>query len=289
MRDTIRHHVARVFVDVTIKRMAKLPLDDQIDHLYQLPLDEFTGARNALAKDSGDAAIKKLEKPSLAAWAVNQLYWQQRKLYDELIKTSGQVRTAHKQMLAGKSADVRAVEVFHGEAMRKAKDAIRKIIEAGGNSSSDGVMTPISETLDALPTTDPPGRLTKPLRRTGFEALKGVTIAAKPAMPVAKPEVKKPAAAETDRERKKREADQQELAMVKERLRFAEAAQREAEASVDRAKRTLDRAERTRERLEGELSEAAAAENVAQKELVAATATLEKAQRESRKLRDRIG
>jgi hypothetical protein len=97
-----------------------------------------------------------------------------------VIKTSAQVRTAYKQMLAGKSADVKAAEAFHAEAMRKAKDAIRKILGAAGNNSSDALMTPINETLDALPTTDPPGRLTKPLRRTGFEALQGVTIAAKP-------------------------------------------------------------------------------------------------------------
>jgi valyl-tRNA synthetase len=262
--------------------------DDKTDGLFQLPLDEFTSARNELAKQTGDASIKKLEKPSLAAWAVNQLYWHQRKLYDELIKTSGQVRTAHKQMLAGKSADVKAVEVFHGEAMRKAKDAIRKYIEAGGNSSSDGVMTPVTETLDALPTMDPPGRLTKPLRRTGFEALQGVTIAAKAFTP--RPEVKKPvAAAETDRERKKREADQQALAMAKERLRFAEAAEREAEASVDRAKRTLDRAERTRERIEGELEQANVAEKAARKELSVSESAYEKARAESDRLRRKIG
>src|SRR6478672_6890823 len=161
-------------------------LDQEIDELYQKPLDEFTAARNALAKESGDAAIKKLDKPSLPAWAVNQLYWRERTLFDEVIKTSGQLRTAYKQMLAGKSADVRAAEVFHTEAMRKAKDAIRRILEAAGNKGADAVMTPVAETLDALPTEDPPGRLTKPLRRTGFEALQGVTIAAKPKVAVEK-------------------------------------------------------------------------------------------------------
>src|SRR5688572_29114560 len=222
-----------------------MDLEGRIDGLYQLPLDEFTAARNALARESGDNAIKKLEKPNLAAWAVNQLYWQQRKLYDEVIKTSTQVRTAYKQMLAGKPADVKAAEAFHAEAMRKARAAIRSILEAGGNNASDAVMTPVTETLDALPTTDPPGRLTKPLRRTGFEALQGVTIAARPAAPPRpKTEAPKPAAGESDRERKKREADQQERAMAKERLRFAEAAEREAEASLERAKRTLERAER---------------------------------------------
>ena len=264
--------------------------DDPTDQLYQLPLDDFTAARNTLAKETGDHAIKKLEKPNLAAWAVNQLYWHQRKLYDEVIKTSGQVRTAYKQMLAGKSADVKAAEVFHTEAMRKAKDAIRKILEAGGNNASDAVMTPITETLDALPTTDPPGRLTKPLRRTGFEALQGVTIAARPSKPVTpKPETAKPGAGDSERDRKKREADQQEREMAKERLRFAEAAEREAEASVDRARRTLDRAERTRERVERELEEASIAEKAARKELAVSESAYEKAQAESDRLRKKIG
>ena len=113
---------------------------DAIDQLYQLSLDEFTAARNALAKQRGDAAIKKLEKPTLAAWAVNQLYWRERKLYDEVIKTSTQVRTAHTQMLAGKDADVRAADAFHAEAMRRAKDAIRRLLEEAGNQPSDAVM-----------------------------------------------------------------------------------------------------------------------------------------------------
>jgi hypothetical protein len=264
--------------------------DDAIDALFQLPLDEFTAARNELAKQTGDGSIKKLEKPNLAAWAVNQLYWHQRKLYDEVIKTSTQVRTAYKQMLAGKSADVKAAEAFHTEAMRKAKDAIRAILTAAGNNASDAMMTPINETLDALPTTDPPGRLTKPLRRTGFEALQGVTIAAKPSKPVApKTETAKPAAGESDRERKRREADQQELAMAKERLRFAEAAEREAAAALDRAKRTLERAERTRERIESELAEASAVEKAAQKELSTSESAHEKAKAERDRLRKKIG
>ena len=37
----------------------------QIDRLYQLPLDEFTAARNALAKEAGAAGaqIRTLQKP----------------------------------------------------------------------------------------------------------------------------------------------------------------------------------------------------------------------------------
>ena len=261
---------------------------DATDALYQLPLDEFTAARNALAKESGDPAIKKLDKPTLPAWAVNQLYWRERKLWDEVIKTSTQVRTAYKKMLEGKDADVRAAETFHAEAMRRAKDAIRRMLEEAGNTASDAVMTPVTETLDALPTTDEPGRLTRPLRRTGFEALQGVTITAKarPILPKAEP--KKSAVEETEKEKKAREADQQELAMNRERLRFAEAAEREAEAAVDRAKRAVERAEKTRERIEKELEEAATAEKAARKELDISESTYKKAQAERDRLARKI-
>lgn len=271
--------------------MAKSTAEDAIDHLYQLPLDEFTAARNVLAKESGDVAIKKLEKPSLPAWSVNQLYWRERKLYDEVIKTSGQMRTAYKQMLEGKSADVRAAEVFHAEAMRKAKDAIRRILEEAGNKGADAILTPVSETLDALPTEDAPGRLTKPLRRTGFEALQGVTIAAR-VKPVVEKKIepeKSTLGKNTDKQKEKRAAEQQELAMAKERLRFAEAAEREAEAALDRARRALDRAERTRERIEKELHEASAVEKAAQKELTSAQSAYAKAQAERDKLRTKVG
>lgn len=265
----------------------------QVDELYQLPLDEFTAARNALAKASGDARVKRLEKPSLAAWAVNQLYWRERKLFDEVIKTATQVRTAYKTMLEGKTADVKAADAFHAEAMRRAKDGIRRILEQAGNAASDAVMTPVTETLDALPTTDPLGRLTKPLRRSGFEALQGVTITARPATKPADIKLKEhdkstQAQKGSERDAEKRARDQQELAMARERLRFAEAAEREAEASLDRARRALERAERTRERIETELAEATAAETSARREVRAGESAYAKATAERDRLQKQI-
>ena len=54
--------------------------DERVDRLYELPLAEFTGARNALAKElrkegdrEGADAVKGLKKPSIEAWTVNQL------------------------------------------------------------------------------------------------------------------------------------------------------------------------------------------------------------------------
>jgi hypothetical protein len=70
-------------------------LGAELDRLYRLPLAEFTGARNELAKRSGkrSAEIKALAKPPVAAWAVNQLYWQRRPEYDALVDAAQQLRS----------------------------------------------------------------------------------------------------------------------------------------------------------------------------------------------------
>ena len=271
--------------------MAKADLDDQIDQLYQLPLDEFTAARNALAKTAGDRAadVKKLEKPNLAAWTVNQLYWRERDAYEAVIKAAEKMRAAYKQMLAGKTTDVRDAEDVHQAALREAKQAARRILEEGGHSNPDAVMMPVAETLDALPGEERPGRLTKPLRRMGFNVLEGVPISAKagPARPApAKP--KAPAKDVSAKERRANDAEQREIAMARERLRFAEAAEREAEASLDRARRALERLQRIRERAEQEFAEAARAEKTAEKEVAAAEKSLDKAAAERGRLAKKI-
>jgi hypothetical protein len=287
--------------------MAK-PLDEQIDQLYQLPLDEFTAARNALAKDSGASEIKKLEKPNLAAWTVNQLYWRDRKAYDEVIKAAERMRAAYKQMLAGKTADVRGAEEIHEEALREAKRAARKLLEEGGHPNPDAVMMPVAETLDALPGEERAGRLTKPLRRMGFNVLEGVPISAKAGPQKPKAGAVNPvyppgrlrqgygtqegghhrkAAPEKEqsaRERKASEAEERELAMTRERLRFAEAAERDAEATLERAKRAVERTERTRERVEREYQEAVEAAKSARAEQAAGEKALAKATAERERL-----
>jgi len=147
----------------------------EVDRLYQLPLAEFTAARNQLAKTSGDdgAAIKALEKPNIAAWAVNQLFWTKRKIYDALIAASEQVRAAHVKQLSGKSADVAAAEAAHHAAVKAAADESRRILAAAGDPATTATMSAVIETLQTLPTHDEPGKLTRPLKPLGFEALAG--------------------------------------------------------------------------------------------------------------------
>lgn len=108
-------------------------LDSQIDRLYQLPPDEFTEARNALAKELGKdgASVRKLSKPPAAAWAVNQLYWSRRPVYDSLIAAASALRAAHGQVLAGKRADLRAAGAAHEEALDAAVKETLGILKIG--------------------------------------------------------------------------------------------------------------------------------------------------------------
>lgn len=273
--------------------MARDPLDDAIDQLYQLPLDQFTAARNALAREAGAKApaIKSLEKPSAAAWAVNQLFWRERPIYDELVEASQQLRTAYRDQLAGKSPDVRAAEANHRAAVKRATQTARELGEADGSTASDAVMGAVRETLDILPGADPPGRLTRPLKRTGFEALQGVTISARPRPAPARLEPKPPAPANprpTETEKRANKAADRERDMTRERLRFAEATEREAEAALDRVGRARERAQRTRERIERELDEASKAETALLKDEAAAEKTHTRAAAERHRLAARL-
>ena len=273
--------------------MAANPLDEQIDQLYQLPLDQFTPARNVLAKAAGPKAaeIKGLEKPNAAAWAVNQLFWRERPIYDELIEASQQLRAAYREQLAGKAPDVRGAEATHKAAVKRATQTARAMVEAGGSKASDGVMDAVRETVDILPSADPPGRLTKPLKRTGFEALAGFIIAAKPRPAPTGLEPRHARAAKpkpTETEKRASEAAQRERDMTRERLRFAEAAEREAEAALDRSRRAVDRAERTRDRIERELKEAATTEKGLLRDQASLQAAYDKAAAQRQRLADQL-
>ena len=69
--------------------------DVALTTLYQAPHDGFVAERKRLAaelKAAGhkEAASKlaKLERPPISAWAVNQLYWRERKAFDALLATA---------------------------------------------------------------------------------------------------------------------------------------------------------------------------------------------------------
>jgi len=237
---------------------------DALDVLYQAPLAEFTALRNSLAKTAGSAgaAIRRLQKPSLPAWAVNQLYWRRRASWDALVEAAGAVRTAHGRRLAGKHADVAAVEVVHQNAVKAAVEEIRRLLRDAGEATTASTLSVVVETLQALPGSEPPGRLTRPLRPPGLEALSGLMPAAHVTLrtvtrtpPAAGTSGESPSRSRAARAREARarkraaEARRREAARLEAEIREAATAERRAVADLARAKQALARAEREREHL----------------------------------------
>ena len=152
-------------------------LDSQTDELYQLPLDEFTKARNALAKTlSGKdkAMVASLAKPSVAMGAVNQLYWQDAPTYKALVDASEKLRAAHRAALNGRKVETRTADELHRTTLEKAYARAVAIAEKQGASLTDAVRDAVRRTLAALPTDERPGRLTREPAPVGFSLLTGI-------------------------------------------------------------------------------------------------------------------
>lgn len=68
------------------------------DRLYAGPAEDFTEARNQAAKDCGDKALaaqlKRLKKPSVAAWAVNVLVRRESDQIDTVLQLAESLRAA---------------------------------------------------------------------------------------------------------------------------------------------------------------------------------------------------
>jgi hypothetical protein len=243
-------------------------LDAQIDQLYQLPLEEFTSARNALAKEAGPAAanVKALQKPPLAAWAINQVYWRGRPAFHALTASAAAMRTAHTAVVSGKRGDLRAAGAAHEQALEAVLKAALAILRDAGHPATDATKQAIANTLRALPaSTDPPGRLTQLLQPTGFELLAGLPTAARSSSGRATPE---PAPAKTPQPEKaargKDAARERALAKAKDALATAQRAERAADEHARREEFEAARAARDAERAVSALDKARAALESAQ-------------------------
>lgn len=155
-------------------------IEHEIDDLFRGPLADFVAARNALAKRAGAQAarVKALQKPNVPAWAVNQLYWRKRHVFDRLVAASLAVRSAYGAQFAGRASDVQKAEAAHREAEHVALDEIRQMLRVAGESESTAILDALRATLAALPAEEAAGRLTRPLKPSGFEALAGIVALA---------------------------------------------------------------------------------------------------------------
>jgi hypothetical protein len=165
-------------------------LEAAIDRLYQLPVAAFTEARNTLAaarRAAGDtkgaSRVKALVKPSVVAWAVNQVFWSERAAFDRVVGAVREVLAAQRGALVGDAdVDVRGAMRRKGEALQAAvRVAECRIAEAGGTPSL-AVQQRLAATLEVLAGMQVrgggegglAGRLAADLQAAGFDMALGL-------------------------------------------------------------------------------------------------------------------
>ncbi len=239
------------------------------DDLYGLALDRFIPERAALAKAlradkrrDEAAAVAALRKPSVAAWAVNQVVRSQPAGVQDLFTAGDELREAQARLLAG-SGDGRALRAAN-EREREAVDelvrAARGLLSSEGHELSPAVVERVSDTLHAAALDEQAreqvraGRLERELRHIGL----GLGESADPfavAPPAPKQRAAKPAPAASG-ERGTADAPAKPAAAAKPKAPSPE----ERRAARDQAKR--EREERAR--LERERTEARKAARIAE-------------------------
>jgi hypothetical protein len=250
-----------------IKRSADTDAD--IDALFQLPLTEFTSARNALAarlKKAGRAEdaerVKGIQKPPASAWTVNQLYWKYPKEIDALLNIGERFRKAQAAQLAGKTADLRNLLNERRDALSNLMTRASEILRETGHAVSPDATRRIGTTLESLAawgrTDGAPqaGRLRDDLDPPGFEALAALVPRSGSGKDTTEPsrllQFRKDERARSGRQ-KKTAADEAAL-------------RAQARDAVDAAERTLREAQKEAERAEAMLKKAAARAKAVQKE-----------------------
>lgn len=158
-------------------------LENDIDALFRLPLTEFIAGRKTLAaqlKQEGRGKeaerVKSLVKPSVSAWAVNQLYWQHREAFDRLIATGQRFRKAQASGHSGKIAEMRGALDARREALSDLADMTTALLDDAGHHPTSDMIHRITTTLEAmsayasLPDGLSLGRLTQDVDPPGFDS-----------------------------------------------------------------------------------------------------------------------
>ena len=241
-----------------------MPVESPHD-LYGLPLERFIPERAALAKalrgekrrdEAGEVAA--LRKPSVAAWAVNQLVRTQAKAIAALFDAGDDLVRAQADAAAGKRAGdaIRDASRRQRETVSELTQAAERLLSSDGHPLSQTTLERVGDTLRAA-AVDPEarqqvqdGRLTQELRFVGL----GVGEAPAPAA----------ARAQADRERKTAVKDarraeseaRQAAERAQEAYATAQTRRKEAAASLAKAERLLAATEEKAQQTAAELQNA---------------------------------
>ena len=208
--------------------------DAEAERLYGLPLDEFTAARDARARElrrdgqrERAADVAALRKPVVSAWVVNMLARDERADMRELVGAAEGIK-------AGKEG----ADAAFREALERLTASGRRLLEAEGRSA-DATLQQVAGTLRAAAASDPEhlsaGTLTQPVESSGFGAMAGVS----PARPRSRAGKAEPAKRV---DRRAVERARKALAAAREEARSLERAASAAEREARKARQAADAA-----------------------------------------------
>jgi len=237
-------------------------IEQAIDRLFELPPEEFTAARDALAKRAqaegmteGLRAIKGIKRPTVAAWVVNQVARRRPKELGELLDAGAALQRAQRKVLSGvRSTDFREASerrrAVVTRLMRAAEDVLR---EAGRGSA--GATEAARVTFEAASLDDRMGELVRAGRLSkelpspaSFGAVEGLgLVAAPPDEPSPPKRAGARRASQGDEETSALRAQRDEAAREAKGLRDAAArARRQAIKAHEQASRAEARADQLR-------------------------------------------
>jgi len=225
-------------------------MDPEVEELYGLPLDEFTKARDSLAraraKDQGKeagAAVKGLRKPSIVAWGLNQLARRHPEDIEALLEAGTRLRRAQMATLEGGDPDeLRDATRAEAAEVQALASQARSILADAGRSGSGTQEERLAATLRAAAVDEVAGDL---LRRGvlteelspagfGFGVGEGDDSLSLPSLTSSRP---------PGRSQQKRKEVEAEAAAERERVRELEAELRAARETATRLEREADQAE----------------------------------------------
>jgi hypothetical protein len=296
---------------------------DEADDLYGLPDDEFTAARDALAKRlrgekrREDAeAVKALRRPSVAAAAINRAVREHGA--DDVLEAGEALRQAHEALLSG-NGDAQTVR----EATARERAAVRAFTQlAVGDGASPSTQEKVQATLHAASVDDDvrellvAGRLEREaeagadpmaMLASGAKATRSGGSAATKAdrSAAAKPDGSGRSASKSDRSPARRSSGtapksgstaasksgpsdaqrrrEKQAQRAQEAAEHALTAQAEAETAAERARSTLDEAEAAARKARAVVEDLEGHERAARRALKEAEAEAERRRTEARR------
>jgi hypothetical protein len=265
---------------------------DEIDDLYGLPLEDFTAARNELAKrlraeGETDAAaeVAKLRKPSRPAGAINRAVRDRPELARAALDAAEQLADAQEAVVSGSGRE--ALD----EAARSEREAVEELVAAAAaeleaeGSAGPAMVDLVRKTLHAV-AGDPQlqgeleaGRVVADREPVGFGAVaprpakrSGKTSGGSKSTPA---KARKSAPAKRDDQRTAREREARAAEERASRKRLAEARRR-----VQQAKRQYEKRERDLDRGRDRLEEARRAVTAAEDEVAELAEDLQRRRKE---------